>query len=123
VKSPWRLLLIWLMVLALPVQGLAAAGLMHCAPIHERVDGQGHHGDAAHAHVDHAAHDGHAADAIDHAAHGHTCSACAACCPAIGLPAHGVDLPSAPVGGFAAGAAQSAGPSFVPAGLERPPRA
>ena len=30
----WRVLLVWLVALALPLQGLAAARLQHCAPSH-----------------------------------------------------------------------------------------
>jgi hypothetical protein len=33
-SSTWRVLLVWLMACALPLQGLAAARLQHCAPGH-----------------------------------------------------------------------------------------
>lgn len=118
----WRSLLVWLMALALPMQGLAAAASLHCPPAHDRLhvqDAQALTSAADVAHMD--AH--HGAATHDHGGNDHTCSACAACCPAIGLPGRAVDLPSAPIGGFAADAAQPASTSFVPAGLERPPRA
>lgn len=128
VRVLWRSLLVWLMALALPVQGLAAAGSLHGAPLPDRVhlqaraiDAEVGHAQAHHRAADTAADT--AAAAHDHGDRGHTCSACAACCPAIGLPSRAVDLPSAPIGGFAAEMAQPAGTSFVPAGLERPPRA
>lgn len=133
----WRLLLVWLMALALPVQGLATAGSLHCSPPPARVHMQAQAMPAAaaqgsaHAHLRthaqtpaHAAgHHGSPGAAHEHGHGGHTCSACAACCPAIGQPGRAVDLPSAPLGGFAADTVQAASPSFVPSGLERPPRA
>lgn len=120
----WRSLLIWLMALALPVQGLAVAASLHGAPPPDRVHLQvgAIEAEVAHAQAHHRVVDA-AAAAHDHGDRDHTCSACAACCPAIGLPSRGVDLPSAPIGGFAAETAQPASTSFVPAALERPPRA
>lgn len=131
----WRSLLLWLLALALPMQGLAAAARMHCAGqavVNEAASAR-HHAD--HHHQDHAnaAHQGHLdADAMGHdaASHdgadspraGHSCSACAACHAPVGLPAAVVVLPAPPMGGFAAATGVDPGASHVPAGLDRPPR-
>jgi hypothetical protein len=138
-RSIWRSVLTWLLVLAMPVQGIAAVGMQHCAPRHERIHPpatvvQGLH---QHAH-DHApamagktagnelrvsetAHSvvstGHAISAVDF-----KCSACAACCPALGLPTLALDLPALPDGSSLAPLAMTVAPSFVPSGLDRPPR-
>jgi hypothetical protein len=139
-----RVLLVWLVVLALPVQGLAAATLMHCMPAHD-----GHHAE----HADHAAasgtasasasasvlspgaaegeahvhahdHPAQAADAEAGAPPGgeHACSVCAACCLALALPATVARLPALPIDPTFWPEAAPALPSFVPAGLDRPPR-
>lgn len=139
----WRSLLLWLLALALPMQGLAAAARMHCtgqAVISEAASTR-HHADRHvdrhdHAHPNamaNAAHQGHLdADALGHdaASHdgadspraGHSCSACAACHAPVGLPAAVVVLPAPPMGGFAAATGVDPGASHVPAGLDRPPR-
>jgi hypothetical protein len=130
-RSLFRLLLLWLMVLALPVQGFAAAAGQHCATMHERMQltGSPHHEaadaahphagvDAAHAHAEAPAHD--PADAT--AQGGLTCSACAACCAAVGLPANAPGLPAPPHGGVQPQALESAATAFLTGGLERPPR-
>ncbi len=123
-RSFWRLLLLCLMALALPVQGFAAAGGAHCGAMHERMQAsaaQDHH---------------HPADAMDAAEAPHhddaaqvglgdasKCSACATCCVALGLPATSLLLPV-----LRAESAQpcfaAAGPAaFLTSGPERPPRA
>lgn len=147
-----RAFLVWVMVIAMPVQGLAASTMLLCGPSHERMmqglvldvsaSAPGHAGDALHEMT-----------AMDHGDHGHSgcgatiapappvgthgdgagslfphhgtfnCSACAACCSAIALPAsfevpevvrtaHAMrSPPMAPVA------------SHQPDGLDRPPRA
>lgn len=142
----WRSLFIWLLVLAVPVQGIAAVGMQHCAPTHERMappvaaahaphaqaPAKGHAHSQAHAPVDvvlavvdetpvpetaPAVNAEHAASALDF-----KCSACAACCPALGLPAVAQAWTGSP---GAPGLAQLRLPllaSFVPGGLDRPPR-
>ena len=131
-----RSLLVWLMALALPLQGVAAVGMQACGPMHEHagpVAAAAH--EAGHRHAAaHSVHDdvhGHAhtaavelppADAELPAA-GHQCGACAACCPAVALPSE-VAFTAAPGGRadvIASVPARLA--SFVPPGLERPPRA
>lgn len=125
----WRSLLLWLLALALPVQGLAAGARMHCAgqPIAATMaaDDEAAHG---HAHAGHhggpaaAGHDGTPHDGTDSTRSGHSCSACAACHAPVGLPAALVMLPAPPMGGFAAAPLADPGASHVPAGLDRPPR-
>ncbi len=136
-----RCLLIWLMALAVPLQGVAAASLQHCLPAHvpEQASGAQHaegpsHDVHAHAHhpVDHAAASGTASRKADpHKADPHNaagtlkagkCSACAACCVALGLPAQAVQVPVVPADAFMSRLRVAAHFSFVPAGLDRPPR-
>lgn len=125
-----RPLLVWLMVLALPLQGLAAATMLNCATAHGVAVAA--HDDAGQAHdhgQDHdqvhdhgamtAAHgdtpgDGHALD--------HKCSACAACHASIGLPAALPLLPDFDVAEVHAPVPVSGVPPFLTGGLERPPR-
>ena len=135
-----RLLLLCLLALALPLQGLAAAGMLPCAGghlpgTHAGMNAGMHAGDDAHADchgmtvgpttsatassVTDAAQDA-AQDPVPAAAH--KCSACAACGTGQALPASAPVLPStgpesAPVRSFEAAAA-----SFIASGLERPPR-
>lgn len=69
-----RVLLVWVMAIAIPVQGLAAAAMLSCGPSHARMmqgllhgaqaaaPGHGHgHGPALSTAADHGAHHGHAA--------------------------------------------------------------
>ncbi len=130
VIRPW---LIWLMLLALPLQGLAAATMLWCDTLgtHRQTTtamapelaGSPH--DCVHGHAAPAesAPDAAAviADAGHHGGHG-ACSACATCCAAFALPASltllsGVEPGNDPLRGPAAGAA-----SYTTDGPERPPR-
>jgi hypothetical protein len=124
-----RLVFVWLIAVALPIQGAAAATMLHCAstPGHEAVAVAGHeHGRAGHAghhHADAAAQPPGDAHATHHTADGkHSCSACASCCSATALPAMPLGLASQTV-------AQSLTPAperhlvvFLTGGPERPPR-
>jgi len=136
-----RSLLIWLMVLAIPNQGLAASFMQHCAPAGSPAStvavaapsAQGH--DRARA-AQHAGHDAaHAAHGSEHAgagganpAHGNsaeaagTCSVCAACCHAIGMPPSPSAIAQAPDAAQVLQPAVMDVESFVPGGLDRPPR-
>ena len=132
--------LLWLLLAALPLQGMAAAIQASCGPAHL------HSGQAApaathnHFHEAGAGHDaaGHdhshaAADAARNAddasassakasAHG-SCSACAACCIGATAPPP-VSFP-APYRGNSESVAVSPPPlvaGFIPGGLERPPK-
>jgi hypothetical protein len=146
-----RAFLVWVMVIATPVQGMAASAMLFCGPSHERMmqglmaDGSGmassqsavtwhedsaaDHGVHEHAATEHpgAGNSGAGTDAdgttglFPH--HGKfSCSACAACCSALALPASFVLLapsgpehlaPMSPVEPVA---------SHQPDGLDRPPR-
>lgn len=125
-----RLILLCLMALALPLQGLAAAGVLPCASGHLPGTHLGTaHGSDAHAdcHGVSAPSSSSATAAAEPApdvasAGAHKCSACAACGAGMALPAAAPVLPSTgpepvPVLSLEADAA-----SFIASGLERPPR-
>ena len=146
-----RAFLVWVMVIAMPVQGMAASAMLFCGPSHERmmqglmVDGSGMASSqaAAHWHEDSAADHG----AHEHAAPEHpgtdssgeatdtdgttglfphsgkfTCSACAACCSALALPASFVlPVPSSPEHLAPMSPVEPVAP-HQPDGLDRPPR-
>jgi hypothetical protein len=128
--------LIWLLALALPIQGLAAATMVNCAIGHE------HHGAtpsaaapiaiALHAHgagVAHQAHEHGAAVSDHHAADNsgapilHKCSACAACCIGLALPSADSSAPALPLAAAVALPAPMAqAVVFLTGGPDRPPR-
>ena len=131
-----RSLFVWLLALALPLQGIAATGMQACGGMHggpgpmaaaADVTVHGHaRADAHHAHAERSSVSAHALADQDQdqelPAAGHQCGACAACCPAVALPSE-VAFPAA--SGKAAdviAAAPAHVVSFVPPGLERPPR-
>lgn len=128
-RSLLRFLLLCLMVVALPVQGLAATGAVHCAAMHERMQTA-----SMHLHHDGSAHDHAAADAQHEAAPASAdlpqgqggsfkCSACAACCVALGLPAGAIVLPHPPAQAFQPAFGSRDPVAFLTGGPERPPRA
>lgn len=132
-KIALRSLWICLLLLALPVQGFAAAQMSQCGPGHGRMQhaSTAGHDHGQHAHAQDHQHEHHA-DAAMHAddAPGdgstppakHHCSACAACCVGMALPSSApvVIAPAETVlHRVAAGAAD---PIFLTSGLERPPR-
>ena len=97
-----RFALMWLLLLALPLQGFAAATMLHCGPGHHGMaagaavahqsadDSDHHHGEAGHVHA--ATHasgsDDHAPTAADISKLSKfKCSACASCCLGLALPA------------------------------------
>lgn len=127
---------VWLLIVAIPVQGLAATAMTHC--------GARHSGAVAATLVDHALHDHAAAwhdGASHHSAHQHAsasdgpvdtsdlkhdgyvkCSACAACCLGLALPSSlSVLLPVLPSVAANCGVFSSALEVIV-TGPERPPR-
>jgi Flp pilus assembly protein TadB len=147
-RSLLRSWLVWLMVLALPLQGLAGTALQHCATAPRQVAhdlvSQAMHSEHLqmqeqphqHQHQHAAAGPGHdhgpAADrssaahadlASAHAAGGnHHCSACAACCSVMGMPTWATPLAAPTIVLTAAALPRVVVDSFVPAGLDRPPR-
>lgn len=141
-KTIARTALLWVMVFAMPAQGIAATLMMFCGPSHERMmsgTGHGHHAQAHGGGQDHAAvsHDSaHHAPAGE--AHGATpaddgrsladlamfsCSACAACCSVMGMPAN-LSLPRQAESKHVVSDPLSVGArSHLPDGPDRPPRA
>lgn len=85
-------LIIWIMLIAFPLQNYAAAAMMHCAPMHEAMAAQvQHHHEAM---KDMGMSNGHehhhsAADMADgghndtHSAGANKCSACSTCCMSV----------------------------------------
>lgn len=136
-RSLLRLLLLCLMAVALPVQGLAATGAVHCAAMHDRMqvatahhhdDGSAHQHDAHHGGQDAAsaappgADDHRADEGSPRAGDAFKCSACAACCVALGLPSVAITLPTLPAEGLEPAIALRAAVVFLTGGPERPPR-
>jgi hypothetical protein len=96
-----RMFLAWLLLLAIPLQGLAAASMSYCGPT---AKAQAQQTQAAHEHHDHDM-QGQSGATNDHAKHhhqavsdtgeqtsgtvlpdaGHKCSICAACCNAVAI--------------------------------------
>jgi hypothetical protein len=109
-----------LLILALPVQGIAAASMALCGPIHGRMHGaqtaEPHH------HANHHRHDA-APDAHELPLTTFSCSACAACCLGGAISASLLEPPAAPgvaVAPMPAAFACVAG--FIPDTPEHPPR-
>lgn len=145
----FRFVLLWLLALALPVQGLASAAMLHCAGSHERMHGlQGdaglvagvvgarvsvdvatHHGAHDHGHPTMAAaHDGHDPDPGRKAGDPltdqgtYSCSACAACCSACALSGSVTTLATPDFAPTVFAALAYAADAFAAEGPERPPR-
>lgn len=147
-----RAFLVWVMVFAMPVQGMAASAMLFCGPSHERMM-QGLVLDASASEPVRVCHAMHEIAAMDHRDHEHagigapvasdaavdadgdgggsllphhgifSCSACAACCIALALPAS-FELPQA----LRTAQTLRSSPampvaSHQPDGLDRPPRA
>lgn len=133
-----RTLLLWLLIAALPIQGMAAAIQATCASEHQgnaimMMAPDHHHDMAAHGHDhddhQHVAQADDTSDASGHSsnepdAHKHsTCSACASCCVgAVAPPSAAVQTPDYDNSDsiFMSLAALAAG--FIPSSLERPPK-
>lgn len=130
-----RLLLMWLLAVALPLQGLSAATMLACgAGEHDHKIAQvaSHsHGAAAplHTHVtdstaseraraDHVAPA--KADPVTRVAH--KCSACASCCINAVVPAASISFDAVRLPDFFAPLVPHTFAAFVTEGLERPPR-
>lgn len=114
-----RFVLLWLLALAIPLQGLAAATMVHCGSSHQRmhdalVPAHSDGGSSTHHHshggghgVNHAASMADATD-LHHAAVAdasaepdkysdlaqYKCSACGACCSVAALPAFSLSVPT-----------------------------
>lgn len=141
----WRLLVVCVLVIAMPLQGVAAGSMLLCglpagAPlVQPSASGAsavaashagGDHGTAhthhrAVSHTDSHHTDGHHNDHNSNSnsdTRGHTCSVCATCCLGQALPSTALDLAAPePVQSFAS-APRLTLSSIVVDGLERPPR-
>ncbi|OYT98198.1 MAG: hypothetical protein CFE40_13095 [Burkholderiales bacterium PBB1] len=124
-----RLVLMWL-VLALPLQGYAAAAMLNCVAGHHRMSAvvvsSADLPDAGKDRHAHHAHDAEPATALDtHSAAGLSkskCSACAACCVGAPLPATGLVFAEAAPDGAPACACIIGPIGFLTDGPDRPPR-
>jgi hypothetical protein len=122
-----RSLFLWLLVLALPVQGWAAAAMASCSHHHGAASHAAVVGHGANAQVDH----GQAPADADETGHGdteaapaspHTCSACAACCTVGALPSPVLTVPADAAAPTVFAALQPTVGAFAADGPERPPR-
>ena len=132
----FKFLMIWFLLLAVPMQGYAAATMLNCGSTHRHemlaLDAAAHQQDAAtHAHAAQhhdAAPEATATDTVTpdgySGKHDKTsCSACAACCVAAAVIPSGLSWTppySRSESPFAVLAVSFSG--YIPAGLERPPR-
>ena len=117
-----RLMVVWLLALALPLQGVAATVMKVCAPAHVQAGvpadadrhaaqtqgGSAGAGDVAPCH-------------LEASPGAHSCSACAACCAATALPASPIALQGAVPHAEPAPSAASSYLSPDGPSLERPP--
>ncbi len=137
----FKLALLWLLVLALPAQGVAATTMQLCGPIHQRMmagvqKALVQNGHAAHAtqHLQHQ-HTQHndgavIADGQDHAkgTHQHpvdkvNCSACAICCVSATVPTFAFRIPELTILSDVFRPTEQPGfVGFIPEGPEHPPR-
>jgi hypothetical protein len=141
-----RLLIVWFIALALPVQGIAGVTMVNCGQSHERLGaaraamaepGSHRHAEreagAAHHHLAAAAHSedhaGHAtvapADApSDHVVQSgeHTCSSCASCCAGAALPSLALRLPDPVCAPTVFAETMVSVDTFASDGPDRPPR-
>jgi len=125
------------MVLALPLQGMAAVARLHCGSADPGVSVRAGHAEHHAGHAADHAHHGHAAmqaavmadgasdlqppSALPHGV-GHSCSACAACCAGLGLPAATTVLAEPDLANVPVMAAGQPAFHFIASGPERPPR-
>lgn len=109
-----RLLIAWMLLLALPLQGLAGVSMLQCEsfPAVQAATDDGHAVHHGHAHASHSDQDD-AFTAAAEAEAGHSCAACAACaasCHAmapgglpgvqpVALPQHRTSVPAPLAGG------------------------
>jgi hypothetical protein len=133
-----KTLLLWLIIVALPAQGVAAVIKSSCGPRHHSLmavaslgvyhhdhDAGSHHHNAIPAHVtlDDVAPDTSASSDSLSTAKSSYCSACAACCVgAVAPPAASLWVPANIRPERIVLSPESGVVSFIPSGLERPPK-
>ena len=134
-KVSFRTLMLWLMMLATPLQGFAAATMMFCEPMHQQMAfneqssnmHETHHHDDAST-IRHAMDD--SASDQNHATHDHEnhhgagkCNMCSACCMLVAMTAPDfLSVSQSPVSSQVIPFFTTALRGFVPESLERPPR-
>lgn len=113
--------LLWILIMALPLQGGAAA-FMICDAGTSNGQPAAHHGDAAQSLSAHEGHCAQAADAGSASTHA-KCSHCASCLVGPAAPPSMPSLPTpATFSTFAEALVEAAIIGHIPAALERPPR-
>jgi hypothetical protein len=121
-----RALAIWIVALALPLQGYAAAAMITCGPMHSQIATASEHSPSHHD----AMAAGHSHPAVDEDEPSvlakflaFKCSACASCCTASAAPAPVMPFPGLMQAHTAvipfSGSSED---TVVPDGIERPPR-
>lgn len=129
--SRFRTALMWLLLLALPLQGFAAATMLNCGPNHHRMLAAATAGSTrvhAHAAVDHheMAKVGGGSDlsSVHHLdkVTKFKCSACAACCLGAALPTAAIAIVFIPPAATLAVFVSASHVDFLSGGLDRPPR-
>jgi hypothetical protein len=132
-----RLLIVWFVAIALPVQGIAGVTMAHCGQSHERTGlavqashhdtGSAHHHDAGtadHMHqADHAAAP-QASSQPGKSSHPgqHKCSSCASCCAGSALPSAIPRLPEPTAAPAVFVEEMVTVDAFASGGPDRPPR-
>jgi len=131
-----RLLIVWFIAIALPVQGMAGLTMAHCAPSHERMGAAAQviahqHADqdagVAHHHNGDAADDAKAAqdpvksDKMSNLAQ-YKCSSCASCCAGSALPSAMPRIPQVAAVPTVFAEAMTSVDAFASDGPDRPPR-
>ena len=145
-----RITLMWLIAVAVPIQGSAAVTMFGCGPGHHggmgsfqttmvdeehaqdadhhsrgtvAEEGESHHhdGDVAHDHSHSHSHSPKPQGTVHKVAKGN-CTPCASCCVVAALPATLIQFEPVPLVDFFVVSAQSGVSSFLADGLERPPR-
>ena len=139
----WRIAVMWLLALAVPAQGFAAASMLYCGPGHHGMvsgqaradhdhDAQAHDGaaaadaddaDDADEHVDVASSDAEAAPAHGvHKSKTGSCSACASCCTVTAPPSAVAAFEAVPAPDVFQPLAPPGVAAFLTGGPQRPPR-
>ncbi len=118
-----RTLLIWMVVLAFPLQGIAASTMLFCGPSHDRMQqatDHSAHQDASH----HLSHDDPASAGSENLpdAGGFKCSACASCCSSVALPCVALTMVTAESATSTVDEPIASVPAFLTDGPDRPPR-
>ena len=133
-----RFALLFLLAIALPLQGMAAATMISCGPgqhdhAHVHAVSHDHHAfdSAGHGHANaddagsHQTHVAHSHDGKGDPAKGplHKCSACASCCVGAAVPSQALAFETVKLSDRFAPLVARGVPAYVSEGLERPPRA